>query len=66
MIARLFSMGLYGLEAFTVEVEAGYLPKAFPALTLWGCRIPPCENLGKGFELPPKIAVMTTLSPGLP
>ena len=35
MIARLFSMGLYGLEAFTVEVEAD-LTKGVPCFDIVG------------------------------
>ena len=35
MIARLFSMGLYGLEAFTVEVEAD-LAKGVPCFDIVG------------------------------
>lgn len=39
MVEKTYSMGLYGLEAFPVEVEAD-LSQGLPALSWWACPTP--------------------------
>lgn len=50
MTARLFSMGLFGLETYTVEVEAD-ISLGRPLLILSACRIPLSGSPGNGCGL---------------
>ena len=40
MVSKAFSMGLFGMHAFKVEVNVTFLPVCLP-LTLSACRTPP-------------------------
>ncbi len=62
MYAKVESLGLNGLDAFSVTVEAD-ISTGLPGLTLWACRIWRCERVGSGCGLPLRTGATSSRCP---